>query len=447
MEIMADIPIDERQALVGIGVALAIGLLFGVERGWHGQRRDGRTAAGLRTFGLIGLLGGVAGVLTRALDPPIFGWLFLAVALVLATGYAINARDNEDRGITSLIAALLTFTLGTLAALGQLVSATTAAVLAAMLLGFKPQLHRWIGRLEEKELQATLKLLLITVVLLPILPDRGFGPGEALNPYELWWMVVLIASISYLGYFAIRVAGSGRGLIVTSLIAGLASSTALTLQLARLAGRDRGNESLLTTGILIANATLLPRILVILALLEPSLLARTAVPLLLMLFLLAWPAILLWARGIHAADDAGVRIENPLALKMALRFGALLALVMLLGRWLSDTFGDAGLLALAAVSGIADLNAITLSIARLDGTDARMSSIAILIAFAANAVFKSAVCFVAGGARLGLRVGVPLIGASVAGLLVAWSWDGLLPSLPPGVLGEVLTRLQPAWDD
>ncbi|WP_242463839.1 MgtC/SapB family protein [Thiococcus pfennigii] len=417
----------EWQALVGLAVALAIGLLFGLERGWHGQfDRDTEWPAGVRTFGLIGLLGGVAGLLALALGPGVFGLMFLAVVAVVVTAYLVDARATGHTGITSLVAALLAFVLATLAVLGQRTTAASAAVVATLLLGFKPQLHTWVAKLDRRELQATLKLLVISVVLLPVLPDRDLGPLGALNPYQLWWMVVLIAGISYLGYFAVRIAGPRKGLVMTSLLGGLASSTALTLQMARLArtgrGEPRGGADPLAAGILMANATLFPRILVIVAAVQPALVAPLLPPLLVMTLVTAAPAFLLWWWRGRADAGTAPHVGNPLSLGLALRFGLLLALVMLLGRLAVESFGDAGVLVLAVVSGVADLNAITLSVAEMDSATLAPSVavLAIVAATTANALFKTAVCASIGGLRLGGRVGLPLVGAGCAGLALVW---------------------------
>jgi len=414
---------DER-ALLALGVALAIGLLFGLERGWHGlQEKEDHRVAGVRTFGLIGLLGGASGLLAQILQPAVYGLVFLALAAIVTTAYVVNYRGAQDAGITSLVATLLAFALGTLSTLGHMVIGAAAAVVAVLLLGFKPYVHSSVARLEEKEIHATLKLLLISVVLLPILPDRGYGPGSALNPYEIWWMVVLIASISYAGYFAVKIAGTNKGIVLTSLFAGLASSTALTLHLARLAQRKGADMSLLATGILIANGTLFPRILVISAVIHPGLVARLAAPMAVMAMLAYVPSLVLWTRRGSEVDSEAIRLENPLELKAALRFGAFLAAVMLLGKALAESFGDKGVLWLAAISGVADLNAITLSVARMSQQDLALSVavLAITLAAATNGLVKTALSAIIGGPGIGLRVGLPLVIGSLAGLAVAWS--------------------------
>lgn len=412
---------DEHRILLELAVALAIGLLFGLERGWHGEQDgDNRKPAGVRTFGLIGLLGGVGGVIAQTLSPIVLGLLFLALAAVAVGSYLFHARETDATGSTTLIAELLAFALAALSTLGHQAEAASAAVIATLLLGFKPQLHRWLARLEQAELQATLKLLLITVVLLPVLPDRGYGPAEALNPYELWWLVVLIATISYLGYFAVKVLGANAGVVLTGLLAGLASSTALTLQMARLGRDQQERANLIATGILIANTTLFPRILVIVALLKPELALAITLPLAGMTLLTLVPTLVFWLRRGTQIDVGALQVSNPLALGQALRFGLLLAVVMLVARISADVFGRAGLLGVAAVSGIADLNAITLSIARmeLDTIGERTAVTAILIALTSNALFKTLLCATIGGRGLAWRVGLPLGAALLGGFVI-----------------------------
>lgn len=235
-------------------------------------------------------------------------------------------------------------------------------------------------------------------------------------------MVVLIASISYVGYFAVKVAGANKGILLTSLFAGLASSTALTLHLARLASRKSTNGSLLAAGILVANGTLFPRILVIVAAVHPTLVASLAAPMAVMALLVYGPSSVLWLRHTSDGNGEAVRLKNPLELKNALRFGVFLAVVMLAGNLLAETFGDRCIVWLAAISGVADLNAITLSVARLSQGELSLSVavIAIVVAAAMNGLIKTALSGVVGGAAMGLRVGVPLVASSIAGLVVAW---------------------------
>jgi len=419
---------EEQQILYRLGAALAIGLLIGVERGWHEREaKEGARIAGVRTYGLVGLLGGGMALIAEKFGALVMGLAFVALAGLLAAVYVENLRrGRSDVGITSLVAALLTFALGALAAMGEVVIAAASAVLTTLLLGYKPQLHRWVNALEGEELRAGIKLLLISVVLLPVLPNRGFGPWEALNPYAIWWMVVLVAGISFVGYFAVKIGGAARGTVFTGLAGGLASSTAVTLHFSRLAVRDPALAPVLATGVLLACGTMFPRMLLVASLLNRELFESLLVPAAVMAACVYAPALVFLHRQARVQPYSASPLKNPLELKTALAFGALLALIMLLGKALQNFSGDAGVLALAAASGIADVDAITLSLARMSGEDLGLptAALGVVIAGSVNSLVKGAMAGMIGGRVMGLRVASPLAAAAGAGLLAAWLWIG-----------------------
>jgi uncharacterized membrane protein (DUF4010 family) len=270
-----------------------------------------------------------------------------------------------------------------------------------------------------------LKLLLITVVVLPLLPDRGFGPWQSLNPYAIWWMVVLIASISFVGYLAVRLFGERRGTVFSALAGGLASSTAVTLQFARAARTGDAAVATLAGGILLACAMMFLRMLALTGVVAPGLLQPLLWPALLMSVIIAASALLL-LRAVGAAADGGDRqawqFDNPVALRPAMLFGGLLAAVMLLASALRAWFGDAGLWPLAMVSGLVDVDAITLSLATMVDLEGRRAASGILLAAASNSVVKAGMAAGIGGRALGWRVGVPMGVALLAGLGLA-SWQ------------------------
>jgi uncharacterized membrane protein (DUF4010 family) len=414
---------DQRHFFL-LGVALAIGLLIGVERGWKEREvREGRRIAGVRTYGLMGLLGGSMALIAERLGVLSLALAFVGLAGVLTAAYVVNLERDDDAGITSLVAGLLTFAFGALAALGEVALAAASAVVTTLLLGLKPVLHRWVSALEGKELRAGLKLLLISVVLLPILPDRGYGPWQALNPYEIWWMVVLIAGISFAGYFAIKLAGARKGAVLAGLWGGFASSTALTLHFSRIARHGPDATPVLATGILLACGTMYPRVLLIAGLINPQVLKLLWVPAAVMAAPVYGTALYYWSSTAGSEHDTKTApVENPLELKAALSFGGLLAVVMLLGEALKTWLGDAGVLMLAGASGVADVDAITLSLARMSRGDLPLgiAVTGMVIAAAANNLVKSAMAGGIGGRQLGLRVGVPLLAASGGGVLSAW---------------------------
>lgn len=349
-----------------LAVALALGLLIGIERGWHERTSaEGQRMAGVRTFGLISLLGAVWAQLADELGDVLLALAFLAFAGLVTAGHILDARSDRDFGITTAVAALLTFALGAVAARGHLSIAAACAVVVTTLLGLKPQLHHWLEQLEQRELYAIFKMLLISVVLLPVLPNEGFGPWQALNPFEIWWLVVLIAGISFAGYFAIRIAGGRRGIVITGLFGGLASSTAVTLSFARLGRENPGTQTLFTAGVLLAAGTMFPRMLLEVSVVNRALLPDVSLPLLGMMVVTYLAVPLLLFGGVRKRPIDPVTIRNPFELLPALKFGLLLVAVILAAEGFQQWFGQRGLYAVAAISGITDVDAITLSVARL----------------------------------------------------------------------------------
>ncbi|MAL98167.1 MAG: hypothetical protein CL583_06915 [Alteromonadaceae bacterium] len=415
---------DLHPNLPGLAVALLLGLLIGTQRGWtQRERSPGERVAGVRTHTLTGLLGGLTLVLAESLGHWFAAVMLISFTLLVVTSYHAKVKKDQNVGITGSISLFLTFIFGTLAVEGETFLAASAAVTTALILDNKQEIHRWVGLLQEKELAAGLKLLLISVVMLPVLPNEGFGPGDALNPYEIWWMVVLIASISFVGYFAMRIGGTRKGTVFTGLFAGLSSSTALTLHYARLSRQAGENASLLATGILLACGTMGPRVLLITAIVYPPLAFALLPPLsaaVLVMYLLAWR---LWLKSKDAPADAGGGIglqNNPLDLKSALVMGTIVAVVLALSEIFRERMGDTGIYLLAAVTGIADVNPITLSSARMAGAGLGLQAAAysILIAAGVNSLIKVAAAAII-GRDLGRYLLAPICLAVVVGAVTA----------------------------
>jgi uncharacterized membrane protein (DUF4010 family) len=377
--------------------------------------------AGLRTFGLVGLLGGVWGLLAHELGPVLLGFAFLGLAGVVVLAHLQTVRREGDLGVTTAVAALVTFSLGGLTTLGFAVPAAASAVIVTILLGLKPVLHDWLRRISQDELAAVLKLALISVVILPVLPNRGFGPWDALNPYAIWWMVVLIAGISFVGYFAVRIAGPRRGLPLTGLLGGLASSTATTLSFSRIGRRQPNLHTLLAAGITLSAATMFPRMILEVAVVRPGLLPVVAPTLAAMTVLAYAGAWLVW-RATGQSDGTGgdVALKNPFELGPALQFGLLLAGVLLLAEGARVWLGDAGIYLLSAASGLSDVDAITLSLARMtgEGLDAEVAARGIVLAAVVNTGVKAGLVAVVAGWRMGGRVAALFAAPALAGVLV-----------------------------
>ena len=423
-----------------LAIALAIGLIIGVERGWQERNRvEGSRVAGLRTFGLIGLSGGLFAFLADILTTRpgasaavlVAGASLIGIALFIAHWRSMQL-DN-DVSATTNVAALITYALGALSVLGEPALAGATAVIVAFLLGLKPRLHAILAGVEEHELMAALRLLLISVVALPLLPNKGYGPYEALNPYELWWFVVLIAGLSFVGYVAIKSFGAGRGLILTSIAGGLFSSTVVTISFSRLAAEkrdtlDAGARRLILAGILIASSIMPLRLLIIVALVSPTVGANLAAPLIglgLVGFAIAW----FLARGTGKVEAPALTLENPVDIGSAVRFAALLAIVMLLVPAIRAWLGDAGLYLLALVSGFIDVDAISLSTARLVGSDiaAQTAVAVILTAVAANTIAKAGWILIIAGRQLAGRYALAsllMLGLAAAAALVVRDLGG-----------------------
>ncbi|WP_121494970.1 MgtC/SapB family protein, partial [Pseudomonas aeruginosa] len=263
--------------LLSLCTALAIGLLIGAERGWQERdHEDARQIAGIRTFSLAGLLGGFATLLAGELGSAVWVALLLALAALAVAGYVSDVRRGGDQGMTTEIALLMTFLLGSLALTEQRLLAAAGGIVLTLLLSLKDKLHALLKRLTAEELSGTLKLLFISVVLLPVLPNQGYGPWAFFNPYLTWWMVVLIAALGFSAYLAIRLIGSRKGLLLTAVLGGLVSSTVMTLTLARL--RERMPDALLACALLATSALMFPRILVEIGAIHPALLKELALP-------------------------------------------------------------------------------------------------------------------------------------------------------------------------
>jgi uncharacterized membrane protein (DUF4010 family) len=398
-------------------LALALGLLIGLERSWRGRHgEEGSRIAGLRTFGLISLLGGLWALLAQHFGPVLLGLAFLGLTLVILVSYLDSVRQSGDRGVTTVVAALITFALGALSMVGYVGVAAAVAVVVTILLGLKPLLHGWVAGLRQEELYAVYKLLLISIVLLPVLPNQGFGPWETLNPYEIWWMVVLIAGVSFIGYFAIRIAGEGRGVLLAALSAGLVSSTALTLSFSRLARANPQGQALLAAGIAFASATMFPRLLLIVGIVSPPLALDLFLPLSLVGVSIYGGGYWVW-RHSREQTTPRIRVDNPCDLGMAIRFGGLLAFVMLASRALKEWLGEFGLYLVAGFSGISDVDAISLSLARLVRDNEEMISVAatgIFLAAMVNTLVKGGLAWSIGGGQLGL----PVLGVFAIALII-----------------------------
>ncbi|HNA82112.1 MAG TPA: MgtC/SapB family protein [Thiobacillaceae bacterium] len=408
---------DQLSALFPFLTSLALGLLIGLER-----ERSPAAKAGLRTFSLVALAGTVGALLSEKTGAPwVLGGGLLIMGGMMVASY-FKDDEAEDPGTTTIAAVVVCYGLGAMVWYGMEQLAVTLAILATALLYFKPELRGVSRSLTRLDLVSILQFAVLSFVILPILPDKDYGPYHALNPYQIWWMVVLISGLSLAGYAALRIAGQRHGTLLTGLFGGIASSTATTLAFSR-HGRDNphlvGMAALI---ILLANWVVLIRLSLVVAVLQPGLLRP-------MLTLLGGGAtaglivLYLYLRRLsEKADAPALEIKNPTEIRAALSFGLLYAGVLFAAAWLSDWVGSQGVYAVALVSGLTDVDAITLSSLRLFGLGNLVPdqvATTVLLALLANIAFKSGLATVIGGASLARQV-LPGMGAVAAGLLAGW---------------------------
>ncbi|MGE4497596.1 MAG: MgtC/SapB family protein [Deferribacterales bacterium] len=406
-------------------LSLALGLLIGLERGWR-EVIDGESSPffGLRTFGLIGLLGGIIGFISNTYSNLLIaGIAFAAVTVLLTAVHVSDCGRPHGVGITTVVAADITFCLGILSSMGFMSMASSIAVVTAVILSMKPFVYQWVRKLEAKEIHATLKLLLISVVLLPVLPDKGYGPYSALNPYEVWWFVVLITGMSFAGYFAIRIAGAGKGIMITGILGGLVSSTALTLSFSRL-GKHSQLKRVFSAGILVACGTMFPRMLIEVSVVNKELLKLVAVPLIVSGASVYLGMAFFWftrARDKEAKADVPP-LSNPFQILPALKFAGLISMILLFSQFIKEYYGDTGIIVLAFFSGLTDVDAITISMARLAHGELShtTAATAIMTAAATNTILKGLLVLLISNRQIGIRVMGVFITALAAGGLALY---------------------------
>jgi uncharacterized membrane protein (DUF4010 family) len=410
---------NDTSLLLRLVVALAIGLLIGLERGWRQREEaEGERTAGLRTYTLTALLGALSAILSNHTGHAFLGLSFLGFALAFGAFAWLEAKTEQNFSVTGVVAALITFSLGAYAVLGDLQIAIAASVIVTLILALKQPLHSWLRRLTWLEIRSVLILLAMTFLALPLLPDRTVDPWDAVNPYEIWLLAIIIAAISFAGYVAVRIMGSQAGVALAALAGGLASSTATTVTLARMAREHPAASPLLAGGILLSGAVMVVRVLIVASAVNHALLLPLAWPLGTAGLVLTGAAGLLFLTyGRGSEEHPQLSIRNPFDLAMALQLAALIAVVSLLAKAASNLMGDAGLTILAALSGIADVDAITLSLARLahDGITITTAALGIAIATAVNTLVKAGMAFSLGTRRTGWIVSGTSLAAIIAG--------------------------------
>jgi len=368
----------------------------------------------------------VAGWLERETSAP---WILAAAILIVGAlvivGYFINAKPGPgDKGLTTEIAAMVVFLLGPMVMLGDQALAIGLGVITAAVLAYKQPLHGFVEKLGWDDVYAGVRLLIATFIALPLLPDRAIDPWGALNPYKLWLLVILISSLSLVGYVLTRWLGPTRGAALTGLTGGLVSSTAVTRSFSKEAREKPQEATALACGILLSWMVMFARVIVLVAIVNRALMTHVLVPFAVMAVIVGGCAAFLYFRGGSPKGKpakSNFKVENPFSLIAAAKFGALFAVVLLVTKFVQAHFPPSGLYAVAALAGLTDVDAITLSMSEFaQSGDAQVAVIAIVIAALSNTLVKCGMAFVLAGPALGKPLAVATAATLIAGLAAAF---------------------------
>ncbi len=403
-----------------LGIALGLGLLVGMQR-----ERVQTKLAGVRTFPLVTLFGTVSALLAQLAGGWLIGASFVALAGVICVGQMVEGRQKgADPGLTTEVAMLLMYAVGAYLAYGHREIAIAVGAGAAVLLQYKGQLHGLVARLGDKDIKAFMQFALISLVILPVLPNRTYGPFSVVNPRQAWWMVVLIVGIGLGGYILHKLFGRQAGSLLAGVLGGMISSTATTLSYAKISRAGEGSYRLPTVVILVASAVVYARLLLEVAVVAPSFLRAAAPPLAILMGIMGALALWTWYWWRREPYEM-IEQENPAELRPAILFGALYALALLAVAAAKHFFGDRGLYVVGALSGLTDVDAITLSISQLvqagrleGGYGWRIITLATL----SNLVFKGSVVALFGHPRLLTRIlqAYAAVIAAGAALILYW---------------------------
>jgi uncharacterized membrane protein (DUF4010 family) len=405
---------------IQLAVALGLGLLVGLQR----ERVD-PAIAGIRTFALITLFGAVSAQLAKVYGGWLIGVGFLVTAVLVTAGNLVRFQRREaESGQTTEFTALVMYGVGAWVVTGSMAVPLALTGFVAVLLHLREPLHEFVGKIGEKDLRAIMQFVLIALVILPVLPDRDMGPYGVLNPYQIWWMVVLIVGLSLAGYVAYKLFGAGAGTVLAGVLGGFISSTATTASYSRRSREVPGLSRMAALVVMIASTVVYARLLVEIAAVAGGRFLDLAPPLAAMLGVAALISAAAWLAG-RDHDAEPPEPDNPAELKPALIFGALYAVILLAVAFARHRFGTAGLYTVAAISGLTDVDAITLSTsrlvqaARLDPDDGWR---AILLASLTNLGFKAGIVAVLGSRALLGRIALLFGAALLGGALIFFLW-------------------------
>lgn len=409
------------------GIALAIGLLIGMEREFaHSGKKDDGSFAGMRTFPLFALIGCAGAMIGDLIGSP---WGFVAPLVIIggliAIAYAQSSRQGY-MGLTTEATAVLTVMVGALVYHDQRELAAALAVTMMFLLSFKIQIQDFVKGLTRDDIIAVVKLGIITAVVLPLLPDQGIGPApfDVVNPHNVWLMVILVSGLGFIGYALMKIVGPGKGITLTGFLGGLVSSTAVTLAFSQKSNEPGAMPGGFAVAIVVAWVTMFVRVVVEVAVVNQALVATVWIPMIAAAVAGIIYCVVASKREEKSESSGSVDTANPFSLKKSLTFGALYAVILVVARVAEMYLGTGGIYASAVVAGFTDVDAITLSMAELSqengSIDTAVATRAITLAAMSNTLVKAGMVFTTGSALLKKAIWPAVVMILVAGLAGAF---------------------------
>ena len=413
-------------------IAALLGFLMGLEREKK-REKWGSIFAGVRTFPLIAIFGAASGQIALATNGLIIFAAFLTMGSLLLLSYW-RASSGEKVGGTTEVAALVAFTLGVLAGLGQHIAALAGAVIATGILSYREQLRHLVGDLSQEDLFAVVQFAAVSLVILPIVPNHSYGPWGVWNPRSIWFMVVLISGISFVGYLLSKIISMEKGIGLSGLVGGIASSTAVTLSFSERSKSNQSISQMFAAGMMVATAVSIVRLLIIVGVLEPSIIPDVLIPYFAYFIVTAIGGWVVYRLG-NQEKIEGAKISNPFELKTALIFALIFAGILLVTKAAEIFFGSRGVFLASTIAGFTQEDAITLTLARQvgEGMSPNIAAKGIALSLVGNSSFKTFLAFSLGSRKYARAVAIVMLLASVAVLIAAWytptSWVEAIKSL------------------
>lgn len=394
--------LTELDFLIRMLISLGIGLVLGLEREFSNFSEKDEIFAGIRTFAFVALIGFLAALLSFIFNPWIFIAVLLSVVCMVVISYWVTAEKGEIGGTTEF-AIILTFLLGGLTLLGFINASLALTVVAVVLLSLKMKMKTIVGQLTQKELYAFVRFVVIALLILPFLPNQYYGPYEVINPREVGWIIVLVSGIGFLGYILMKFLGTDRGILLTSLLGGLVSSTIVTYMFSKRSKETPKLSKNYAVGIFAAATVMVFRIFLLVFIFNKEMLVELTMPLLIILFTAFGIALYFYYIQLekqHSVDK--IALGDPLNIKNAVFFGIFYMGILLLVSYANHTYGTKGIYVSSAISALTDIDAITISVSKLGGETMNLliAQNAILVATLANTIVKIGIALWMGSKQL-----------------------------------------------